>query len=257
MIRMDVIGLNGIDLPEEYAMQHGIICKRIGIPADRVVLVNDGIAALWGATCEPAAAIIQQGSGFTAALRTRYGNETLFDHLNIGRNFSLRNELITLVARMIDGRAKPSPLKDAVLRHLGIGSKNEYAEAIYTGKARKNIRTMLPLVFQAWLKGDAAAADLVQHMTKDLAITAKRMSQLTGASRPPVFFGGGVIANAPEPFWDLLVKCVRKFAPHVRMRRPAMPPELGAAVMAAFRSGKNPVKFFMKGHTCFEKEKLL
>ena len=169
-IRMGAIGLNGVDFPSEYSMQHREISQTIGIPVERLALVNDGIAALWGATSESAAAIIQLGSGFTAAFRSGHGHEMLFDHLNVGRSFDLRGELIALVARMIDGRAESTPLKAVALKHFGINSENEYAEAIYTGRVN-HIKNTPPLVFQAWQDEDPAATGLIHRMADDLMNT--------------------------------------------------------------------------------------
>lgn len=240
---MVAIGLNGVDFPSEHSMQHREISRALEFSERQLALANDGIAALWGATGAPAAAIIQLGSGFTGAWRRRHGGETLFDHLGMGGPFDIRRELARLVARMIDGRAETTPLKDAVLEHFGIGSNTEYAEAIYTGRV-KNIMTTPPLVFKAWANMDPAATNLVHKLADDIAVTAACMARRIGIPKAPIFLGGGVVACAPDTFWSLLQNRLTTQSPGAVIKRPMFSPDIGAGMMAAFHAGLDPEAFF-------------
>jgi len=42
------LGLNGVDFPEETIRQHGVLSRMLAVAPERFILVNDGIAALWG-----------------------------------------------------------------------------------------------------------------------------------------------------------------------------------------------------------------
>jgi len=96
------MGLNGVDFSEHLEAQLEDVARHTGLSRDVIVLVNDGIAALWGSTAAASAAVFQHGSGITSAYRRRHGEEVLFDYLNAGHHFDLRSQLIHLVARMID-----------------------------------------------------------------------------------------------------------------------------------------------------------
>jgi N-acetylglucosamine kinase-like BadF-type ATPase len=239
------IGLNGIDFEDERPRQHAAIAGALGIAPERMILVNDGIAALWGATPAPAAGLLQHGSGFTSAFRAQFGGETLFDHLNVGRTFDLRHELLSLVARMIDGRIAPTPLKEAVLAHLEVADEGEYAEAVYRGRLSPAKRlTTPPLIYSAWEQGDAGAAVLVERAADDYALAAAGMVRRIGQPAAEVAFGGGVIDQAPAAFWDLLAARVRRLCPEAATVRPRLSPAVGAVIMAAHACGVEPGSYF-------------
>lgn len=244
-VRFCALGLCGVDTPGQFAAQLEAVRRATGIDTDRLALVNDAIVALWGATDAPASAILQHGSGFTAAWRATYGQETLFDHLNAGRTFDFRTELLSLVARMIDGRAEPTPLKEKLLAHLGVPSEADYAEAVWRRKfPGKNERHTAPLVFEAWRAGDPAADMLLRRAADDYVLSAWAMLARIGCADARISFGGGVLARAPAQFWELLADGVHRRYPDVTVAPPELAPESGAAVMAAFRAGLDPVTFF-------------
>jgi N-acetylglucosamine kinase-like BadF-type ATPase len=238
------LGLNGIDFADEIPDQHAALAAGFGLPADRLVLVNDGIVALWGASPTAAAAILQHGSAFTGGYRTRFGDETLFDHLGVGRVFDLRYELATLVARMLDGRAEPTPLLDTALAHYGV-TADTYAEALFRQWIPSDkLRGTAPLIFAAWQNGDPAGESLVQCALEDYAITAKALVRHTGSDAAEIAFGGGVLRQAPQAFWEILAERVQRRYPHATVKSPDLPPEYGAAIMAAFHAGIPPVPLF-------------
>ncbi|OPZ31089.1 MAG: BadF/BadG/BcrA/BcrD ATPase family protein [Lentisphaerae bacterium ADurb.BinA184] len=239
------VGLSGIDYADEFDAQWLSVAAALGVPAERVTLVNDAIPALWGATSVPAAAILQHGSGVTSAWRRALGDERLFDHLDVGRQFDIRHALLAAVARMLDGRREPTGLRDRTLAHLGIADSADYAEAIYRGRipwARR--MSTAPLVYDAWLADDAAAEELVTAAIEDYAQTAAALGRRTGDARPEIALGGGVIACAPEAFWTRLAAAVAARLPDARVRRPALAAEFGAAIMAAFRHGDDACSLF-------------
>ncbi len=241
------IGLNGIDFADELSMQTAELSAALGIPLDTRAVVNDGIVALWGATSREPAAMLQHGSGFTGAYRGRYGDEKLFDHLSIGRTFDMRHELVALVARMIDGRVQPTPLKEKVLAWFDV-REGDYCEAIFRGRVpRERIVMTPPLIFDAWASGDDDAADtLIERAAADYALAATAMLARVGSDDADVIFGGGVIEQGTAAFWKLLSEKVREHLPNARTRPPDLPPEYGAAIMAGYLGGCDPRGLFEK-----------
>jgi N-acetylglucosamine kinase-like BadF-type ATPase len=244
-VRFCAVGLSGVDFADEHAAQLEGVAGALGLPAERVALVNDAVVALWGATAAPAAAILQHGSGVTSCYRTRHGEETLFDHLDVGRQFDMRGELIAQVARMIDGRVEPTPLKERVLSHLGVDDESAFHERIYRRTVpRDKVLSTPPLVFDAYLEGDPVARRIVEAAVEDYAATARTLVARTGDPAAEVAFGGGVLELAPDRFWAALKEAVGRRCPRAVVRRPEIPPEFGALVMAAFQAGRDAKEFF-------------
>ena len=240
------VGLNGVDFDDEIEMQSRAIAEAVGIARDKFLLVNDGIAALWGATPAPAAAIIQHGSGITSAWRSDYGQERCFDNLNVGRIFDVRWEATGVVARMLDGRLQRTGLADKVLSHLELTAGN-FAEAVF----RRNIpwprlAGISRVIFEAYEAGDGGAELLVGRAIDDYAQTAAAMVRRTGRDDATASFGGGTIAPAGEKFWQHLAERVAALAPKAKVIRPLLPPEYGAAIMAAFHAGQDAAAFYEK-----------
>jgi len=241
------VGLNGIDFEDEHPMQHREIAAALDLPQDRVVLVNDGLVALWGASGAPAATLLQHGSGFTGAYRPQYGREELFDHLHVADTYDMRRGLLSLVARMLNGMADPTPLKDKALAHFGIADESKYCEAVYRHRIPQELRqTTPPLIYSSWLEGDPAAAALVETAADDYALAAKAMIAAAGSASPEVTFGGGVIIRGPRAFWELLAQRVRDYCPGATVKPPDLSPEFGAAIMAGYHAGVDPQKLHRK-----------
>jgi len=240
-----VLGLNGVDFPEETIMQHGVLSRVLAIAPERFILVNDGIAALWGATPAPAAAIVQHGTGFTAAYRSAYGEERPFDNLDAGRFYDLRLEALALVARMIDGRVAVSPLKAAVLACLGHPAEQDYAEIVFLRKySEPQLAAILSAVLRVAEAGDPATQAIVERAIADYVCTAVTIVRKTRSSSPDVVFGGGRLLSAPEWFWNRIADGVLRECPGARIRRPEQSPAIGAVIMAAHAGGCPPTRFF-------------
>jgi N-acetylglucosamine kinase-like BadF-type ATPase len=241
------VGLSGIDFADEFAGQHAALSACLGIDPRRLTLVNDGVAALWGASAADCACVVQHGSGVTHAYRAGLGTEQPYDHLDVGRLFNIRDALAALVARMIDGRAPATALKETVLQHYGIADEGDYAEALYRGWIPRDLlRTGQIHAFAAWQAGDPAATRLVALAADDYALTACTMVGRTGAPRCEVAFGGGVLNHAPEEFHAQLAKRVHERFPEALVIRPRLSPGHGAALMAAFHHGLDPAPLFAR-----------
>jgi len=233
------LGLSGIDHDDEMPMQRRVIAKATGIPEKRMLLVNDGVAALGGASPEPALVMLQFGTEFTAAWRPAYGRERCFDNLSVGRPFDIRWSLVALVARMIDGREKATPLKRLALKHYGVDGKN-FCRAIYEKRVPQALlRSTPPLVFQAWQRGDTGATKLVDGLAEDMALAAKVMRQKCGRGPVATALGGGVLSRGSGALLKLVAKKLK--APVIS---PALAPELGALVMSAHAAGLQPRNYF-------------
>ncbi len=236
------IGLSGVDYPDEQAQQHQLITERLGLD-DRLTLVNDGVVALWGVSPAQRLALVQHGSGITSAYRDTYGGEAIYDSVDVAEVFDLRRAAIALTARMIDGRAAASGLRDRVLSHCGVDA-GDFASWFFREPAAKALRaSVAPVVFDAWRDGDIAATWIVDQAVADYVLTAQAMTAGM-AEDVEIAFGGGVINQGGPALQDLLRNRLAAACPHAVQIPVALPPEDGAAVLAGFRMGLPPLPLF-------------
>jgi N-acetylglucosamine kinase-like BadF-type ATPase len=230
------LGVSGVDFEDEFSAQKEALAAGMGLPPEKLTLVNDGIVALWGASPSPRSVILQHGSGATAAYRTALGQEKAFDHLDAGGLFDLRVEAIKAARRMQDGRLPVSPLLGQIEKALGVEGKRALSDAWYRGQLpQPAVAGLAALAFKAWTEGDPNAATLVRRAADDYACAGLAMARLSGAAE--IHFGGGVISTAPPAFWDLLRSQIQNELPTALIAPPRLGPDSGACLMAAFRAG--------------------
>ncbi len=237
------LGLNGVDFEDEFDAQKAALAEAAGLPLDRLAMANDGVAALWGASPRPQAAILQHGSAVTAAYRPALGQERPFDHLDVGGIFDLRQEAIKAARRMLDGRLQPTPLLGRIEAHLGVKGRRAFSDAAFRRRLSSEAVSRLHLVvFEAWQAGDAVAADLVKKAAADYAASARAMAALSGARE--IHVGGGLVTTAPPAFWEELRGAMARALPGASIAPPAMGPDCGACLMAGFHAGTDHAKLW-------------
>ena len=236
------IGLSGVDYPDEQVQQHGLITERLGL-GKRLTLVNDGVVALWGASPAQRLALVQHGSGITSACRDTYGDEVIYDSVDVAEVFDLRRAAIALTARMIDGRAPTTGLRDQVLAHCGVDAA-DFAPWFFREPAAKALRaSVAPVVFSAWRAGDVVATDIVEHAAADYILTAQAMTAGM-AGDVEIAFGGGVINQGGPALQELLGARLAAACPGAVQIPVALAPEDGAVVLAGFQMGLPPRPLF-------------
>lgn len=188
-----VIGLSGVDFPEEFPEQHRLVAQAIGVPGSRLLLVNDSVVALAGAATMDRATLVQHGTEVTMAWRARPGNEAVFDSVGIADCFDVRLKCVPLVARMLDGRVPATPLVDQVLAHCGVSGADFARWMMRDPKARDRILRLGPVIFGAWQGGDPAAARLVDQAVEDYVAATVAMAARMGPGPFQACFGGGTI----------------------------------------------------------------
>ena len=236
------VGLSGVDYPDEQAQQSRLIAERLDL-GERLTLVNDGVVALWGASAAPRLALVQHGSGITSAYRDTYGGETIYDSIDVAEVFDLRRAAIALTARMIDGRAAATGLRDRVLNHCGVDAA-DFAAWFFREPGAKAFRaSVAPVVFEAWRDGDAAATWIIDQAVADYVLTAQAMTAGMG-EEVEIAFGGGVINQGGAVLQDRLRDRLAAACPRAVQIPVALPPEDGAAVLAGFSMGLPPHPLF-------------
>jgi N-acetylglucosamine kinase-like BadF-type ATPase len=239
------LSLSGIDFDYEVPMQKEAFSRELGIPLECLALVNDGVAALWGATSVPTALVLMVGTAYVGVSRSRQGQEKLFDQLNVGGLYDIRAEALRMVARMMDGRVAESPLKAKVLQHLGNPTDSEYLEKLYRGDFPWALRmSTAPLLWQSWSEGDPVAKAIIRNAMDDYALAAVTMARGLGSGKIVAAFGGGILAQAPDDFWTELKEKLKQAWPAAEVRKREMSAEAGACVLAAWSAGLDATRFF-------------
>ena len=109
-IQFTVAGMSGVDFPEEHDRQWEDVAKALSFPREKTALVNDGVVALWGATCRNRAVLLQHGTGMS----TFYRNELTQE------NKKLRKRNDRLHAEVIDIKSRLSAIEAHARSELGL-----------------------------------------------------------------------------------------------------------------------------------------
>jgi N-acetylglucosamine kinase-like BadF-type ATPase len=238
------LGLNGVDHAHESLRQHAAICEGLDLSPAQLILVNDGVAALWGISPNSRLALVQHGSGLTAAYRAEPGLEAIFDSLDVGRIFDVRREGLRATARMLDGRLPRSLLADRVLAHCQTTDRG-FAEFVYRDpRASERFFSLAPVIFQAWADGDPIADEMANSAADDYVLAVSAMAERLGHGPFHVGFGGGTIQAGGRRLLDRIGERLRKKCPDAQLVPINLPAECGAAVMVAHALRLETAKLF-------------
>jgi N-acetylglucosamine kinase-like BadF-type ATPase len=166
------------------------------------------------------------------AYRAAIGQERVFDSLGVADCFDLRHRVVPLVARMIDGRAEPTPLLDAVLEHCDVAAASFAEWMLRDSSARARIMRVAPVVFDRWHAGDAAAAALVDRAVSDYVTATIAMARRIGPSTFDACFAGGVITQGGAALIAAIERQLAARCSAGRVTVPAAAPEDGALAIA-------------------------
>ena len=231
-------GLSGADFADEIRLQFQAICRSYQIAPAQLTLVNDGVVALWGGSDRERAVILQLGTAYTSAYRSRFGEEAPLDHLNAGVQFEIRRHMLTTVARVMDGREKPSLMRDMVREHYGYASEEELLKAATRNKLDRAMTLFVITVLnEAVARGDEVAMRIVHEAADYYRRDVVYLIDKVGGGEVDVVLGGGLLLNGPPLLRELLTNQVLTARPTVTVHTPHLPPAVGAAVMAAFAAG--------------------
>ena len=92
-------------------------------------------------------------------------------------------------------------------------------------------------------------------MIDDSMLVVQAIFKRIGKGEVDLCLGGGVLKPAPKEFWLYIEQRFDKEFFNIKGKNPLMPPEYGAAIMAANTNGFDPVTFFNKLLSEYEKNK--
>ena len=236
-------GLAGADLPEDFEMlQPALEQLRLG---RRVDLRNDTQVALRAGTHQPWGVVVICGSGFNAAGRGPDGREIRWPGLGwISGDWAggraIAHEMVRMVMRAADGRGVPTLLTELVLDALHQPSPYELMRALYNQQIdAKHVLYLVPLVFQAALRGDQVAQELIIRVGEELGTSAAAI--IAGLAMQEldveVVLGGSVFKGEGPLLLDTIRQRVHRTAPSAVLVRPTFEPVVGAVLLGLEAAG--------------------
>jgi N-acetylglucosamine kinase-like BadF-type ATPase len=153
-----------------------------------------------------------------------------------GSGFFIGKQALTLVCRHLDGRSAPTLLTAMVAKKFGLKTSADIISAVY--KNDLNIAAIAPLVFEAVEEGDAAASEIIQLSSFELAEHVRVLvtkiqngKEETVRRKIPLSFIGGLVAEE-TPLTRVLRRQISNSFPNVDIVAPSAPPVYGAVLMA-------------------------
>lgn len=214
------------------------------LPLKNLHIVSDAIIALEGAFRGAPGMILIAGTGSIALGKKSDGSvvraggwgRIIGDE---GSGYAIGRAGMTAVCRHLDGRGPGTSLTAMVAATVGLSTQEEIIRHVY--RKGFDLASIAPLVFQSAGNGDAvclailqdAAADLVDHV----GAVIRHMG--IGDGRARLAFAGGLLTGAGVLPAILRRRLAEQF-PSVTIHEPELPPEVGAALMAAKSLSSSP-----------------
>jgi N-acetylglucosamine kinase-like BadF-type ATPase len=242
-VEASVFSLAGVDFPVDERRLSGIP-EGIGL-GGRCRIVNDSFAALRAGTDQPFGVVIVAGTGSVVAGRNREGDE--YRSLGLGRlygDFGSETDVselaIQAVAEAFTGRGPQTALTALMCEAADVRSVLDLLDA--TARRRIDMTGFGPLVMRAAGEGDEVARSLLTRAGSMLGATAVHVMRTLGMERTAfdLVLSGALFNSAGTELVDALEACVRPLAPDARFERLAIPPVVGAALMALDLAGHPP-----------------
>jgi len=173
------------------------------LPADVVVVTDDAVIALAGATAGEPGIVTIAGTGSIAFGRNAAGRTARtggwgYIFGDEGSGFDIARQALRAALRAEEGWGPPTALVRALLAATGSPDANGALHRFYTPDwPRSRVAALAPLVDEAAMAGDAVAHDILHNAGQQLAVlTAAVRQQLWKPGEPArVAWTGGVFRS--------------------------------------------------------------
>jgi N-acetylglucosamine kinase-like BadF-type ATPase len=210
------------------------------LPVDHLLVTNDAVIALSGATSTGQGIVTIAGTGSIAFGRNPAGHTARaggWGHVfgDEGGGFDIARQAVRAAVRQEEGWGPASVLRQRLLAATGSKDANEMLHLFYSDEwPRSRVATLAPLVDSSARDGDAVALDILGDAARQLAALADAVRRHLWELPAPVEIAyiGGVFQS------DILLRSFRTLveaAEGVRCIAPRRGPALGA-LREAYRS---------------------
>lgn len=233
-IAMGVFTLAGADWPEDHTRREAFL-SQAGI-AQRVRVKNDSFGGLRAGLRKPYGMVLAAGTGMNAAVITPDGEEWAFGYYETyGGAGTLGREAFEAVLRAEDGRGRPTMMSQMMLDKLGFPTVEAMLRASVLQKLHyRAFLAFCPSIFEAALKGDMVAAELLVHHGRGLAEYATAMIRRfhMEALEFDVVLAGSVFKGIGPLLIDTITQEVHCVAPRAHIVRTQLEPAAGSVLLA-------------------------
>jgi N-acetylglucosamine kinase-like BadF-type ATPase len=156
-----------------------------------------------------------------------------------GSAYDIGRQALVAAARVEDGRGPDSRLRDDLLAAFGKADLWEVRRLVYSDRFdRRQVAALAPRVSQAAAGGDVVAVGILESAGKSLAELAAAVLRRLGMDKEQADVApiGGVF-NAGDLVLGPFERFLKPAAPLARLVPPAIPPALGAALLALRLAG--------------------
>jgi N-acetylglucosamine kinase-like BadF-type ATPase len=180
--------------------------------------------------------VLAVGTGMNAAVITPRGQEWAFGYYEtFGGAGTFVRQAFEAVLRAEDGRGQPTLLTGLLLERLGFATVEAMLRAhVLRQIERSRMASVTPLVFDAALAGDEAAAGILVRQGQALAEYAAAMARRFAMQSLAfdVVLAGSVFKGAGSLLADTIAQEVRRTAPLARIVRARFEPAAGSLLLA-------------------------
>jgi len=231
------VGIAGVDRDDEEATVHGIM-QRIG-HTSRILVVNDALIALAAGARDQPGIVIIAGTGSIVYGRNGSGEAARaggWGHMigDEGSGYWIGRHALSATVREVDGRGPRTALTEEVLAHFGVADAAGLVAIVYNREVpRANVATLGPIVQRARDRGDAVAAQILEHAADELSLAAASVAgrlEMRGEAFPFVL-AGSMFRVVPSLVDDLRRRLV-EVAPRAEAKPLDVEPAQGAVTLA-------------------------
>ncbi|WP_068774064.1 N-acetylglucosamine kinase [Paenibacillus sp. FJAT-26967] len=201
-----VFGMAGLDTEHDREMIEAFVKEALvkaGIRARRIVIENDGLAALLGATDGKPGILLIAGTGSIVYGINDYGRSARAGGWGYrvgdeGSGYWIGKQALIAVLQSLDGRRGPTALTDAVMPFLGLRSEEELYNWVYSTEYRVDtVARLARLVSEAEQGGDPAARSILEAGADELFHAARAVIERLDMRAMPftLILQGGVLQN--------------------------------------------------------------
>jgi N-acetylglucosamine kinase-like BadF-type ATPase len=222
-------------------LQRGIESLRL---ADRVIVVNDTIAALRAGASRRWGGVLVCGQGINASVIAPDGRIAGYPAMGAisgdwGGGGGIGMEALGAAVRGRDGRGPRTSLERSVPAFFGLKRPGDVTRAMYDGRidAYSGASRLSPVVFEEARAGDHVAREIVDRLAGELASMLSALVRRLHLTRldMEVVLAGGVFRTDEPGFYVSLERMIREVTPRATFVHLRWPPVAGALLLGLDR----------------------
>ena len=236
------LGLAGVDLPEDAEKAYRFV-KRLKV-AKKIIVENDGIIALSGATvCKPGV-VVSAGTGAIVFGLNKAGEKTRASGWGYilgdeGSGYDIARRGIIAAIKALDGRGENTSLLNKIPQYFKQPSIISVALWVYSSDFQLDkMAGLSPVITKAAREGDKVAQEVIREAAKELALAAGAVIKNLRMEKDEfeIACTGGVF-KAKGLILSTFKSEVKKIAPQSKVIFPKFSAASGAVLMGLKEAG--------------------